>query len=350
MAVRLVLPSADAPPSGLEVLRSTDDTLCLAFGSVVPALVTALRRAVMGDVPGLAFVRVVVHVNQSQENSQLVEESMRQLALRPHPAARMQHPLTCSACQSTCQQCALVFRVDVEHPADAPEPLRWVTGRDVRPPAHVPDAGLAPAALSARLVPLLRGERFAADLVAQRGYGRDAAEFAVTTVVSARPRVVVSVDAERARASLRPDQVAALAALCPKRVFDPATLEPVRADRCDACMECCPREGFGDASVADVEDGGVPFVRVTHATDPRAPEHRRPMLLTVETTGGASGKEALLAACASLRARVLRISAGFAANQPAADAMDTDDGNGARSTWVRARALAVAGPGPWALL
>lgn len=340
---------ADAPPSGLEVLQSTEDTLRISFGSVVPALATALRRAAMGDVPALAFVRVDVAVNESQENAQYIEERIRLLPIRPALAAELQPALTCSGCQSSCPKCTLVFRVDVTHPPDAPEPLRWVTGADVRPPPGVdPRAvALAPSALVTPLTPLLRGERFAAELVAQRGFGRDAAQFAVTTAVACAPRLSVVVDAARVQAELTAGQRRALAGLCPRGVFDPETVEPVRPDRCNACMECCPREGFGAA--VDVEDGGVPFVRVQHAADPRAPDHRRPMLLTIETKGAATGREVLLAACASLRARVARMAAALESRAPQADPADMD-ADAPSSLELRAGAFALAGPGPWACL
>ena len=289
------------------------------FAGTLPAVPVALRRALLAEIPALSVAVVKVHHNDSAWSRLEVERRLKMLPIASAAAAQMRTTVRC-VCLEGCGLCTVKLELDVTNTAPASSnTAKCVYAAEIVPGPEARAAGVAVAATGrdVSLVRLMPGQRLHCTCIVRKGYARIDAAAQVATAVGLAYVADIVVDHERV-AELGTEDRAAFAARCPKGVFDPATLEPVRPERCDMCRACTDAGG-------DIEDvlrwsGSAagpgsyrPLVHVARRTGVPTPsgQPRFPMQLTVRTTGSLSALDALLLAVSELKQRLLRISSAL---------------------------------------
>lgn len=286
------------------------------FRRTLPAIPVALRRAMLSEIPTLAIAAVKVHQNDSLWARVEVERRLKLLPIRSVAAAQMRTVVRC-VCLEGCGLCTVNLELDVTNTAATG--AMQVFASEIRPGPEAQAAGVcvAETGRDVPLVQLLPGQRLRCTCIVRKGFGRNDATFQACAAVGLGYTIDVAVD-PAAAAALSPQERRDFAERCPKLVFDPETLAPTGAERCDMCRACT--DGAGD--IEDVllphlagrdRDRGAPIVylarRVADATPGGQP--RFPMRLTVSTTGALSATEALLLAASELKARLQRVAAAL---------------------------------------
>lgn len=296
------------------VVTPVSETECtVAFRCTMPAVPVSLRRALLSEIPTLAITAVKVHHNDSFWARVEVERRLRMLPVVSAAAAQMQTVVRCM-CLEGCGLCTVKLELDVTNTASAGKVC--VFASEIKPGPEALAAGIrvADTGLDVPLVELMPGQRLCCTCVVRKGFGRNDAAFQACSAVGMAYAISVVVDPDAA-AGLTPQERKDFADRCPKRVFDPDTLEPTGADRCDMCRACT--DGCGDiedvlvrARAGSVVSRAVPIVHLgrrtaepTHSGQPRFP-----MRLSVNTTGALCATDALLLAASELKARLHRVA------------------------------------------
>lgn len=288
----------------------------VSFAGTLPAIPVALRRALLAEIPALAVSVVKIHHNDSAWSRLEVERRLRMLPIASAAAAQMRTVMRC-VCLEGCGLCTVKLELDVTNTAPASSgEQRCVYAAEIvpGPEARAAGVGVADTGLDVSIVRLMPGQRIHCTCVVRKGYARIDAAFQVATAIGLAYQAEVIVDQERA-AELSPAERRALAARCPKGVFDPDTLEPVRAELCDMCRACTDAGGdiedlLGKATQTGSNPSSYhPLVHIARKTSaPTAGgQPRFPMTLTVKTTGSLPALEALLLAVSELKQRLARI-------------------------------------------
>jgi len=255
----------------VEVLKIEKRRAHVLFQEASPALVNAIRRTLVCDIPKMAIEDVEFHLGpiigeegkEYESVTPLFDEIIaHRLGLIPLPTepGAYNYRKTCKSCGGeSCPNCTIMYSINKKGPG-------MVLSGDMEP---VGDSKLKPVDPAIPIVRLGEGQAMLVYATAELGVARVHAKWQVTHGVGYRYYPQVTLKHEKC------DNVKEIVECCPVNVFEAKAGKLVvkREQDCTLCMEC-----------VEITDG--------ECVDVKGDESR--ILLDFETDGSMSAKETLL--------------------------------------------------------
>ncbi|MCD6409853.1 MAG: DNA-directed RNA polymerase subunit D [Candidatus Verstraetearchaeota archaeon] len=265
----------------VKILEEQGDLVRFAVHGADIALINAIRRVSIAEVPTLAIERVFIMENTSSFFDEIVAHRLGLIPLKVEEGFELNLPEECECGGAGCFKCEVRLFLEVR---EAPVDNYIVYSGHLRP--EIPEVKVVSEKIP--IVALAKGQSLVLEARARLGRGKEHAKWQPVAVAAYKYFPILSIDREKCYSC------GLCVENCPKKILELDEEEKPRVTDIYACSLCRACEEVCDAEAISVKGS------------------ERDFIFTLETTGALTPREVILKACEILCNKLSQLRESFA--------------------------------------